>query len=277
MKLYCATSNPGKLREFQLAAGAGWEFVPLTGIPPCEETGETFADNAVQKAAYYSRHVRGLLFAEDSGLEVNALGGAPGVRSARFAGIGASDADNNRLLIEKLRGVSDRSARYVCVIAVAEAGNVLRTFRGEVAGKIIDEPRGTDGFGYDPYFFLPSIRSHVRRSRPGAEVAGEPSWACGCGDAGVAQAVVRRLIESFVFIVVKSRACPTPTTAYSAAVRNAGACGRRHRVKKPHATHGGSLAFGGASGRLLTDCGHIRRHTRCDKPTQEPGMPGVPS
>ena len=155
MRLYCATSNPGKLREFQLAAGAGWEFVPLTGIPPCEETGETFEENALQKAVHYSRHAPGLLFAEDSGLEVDALGGAPGVRSARFAGDGASDADNNRLLIEMLRGVSDRSARYVCVIAVAKAGNVLRTFRGEVAGKIIDEPCGENGFGYDPYFYYP--------------------------------------------------------------------------------------------------------------------------
>jgi XTP/dITP diphosphohydrolase len=153
LKLYCATSNPGKLREFALAAGPGWEFTPLTGIQPCEETGATFEENAIQKAVYYSHHAPGLLFAEDSGLEVDALGGAPGVRSARFAGEGASDADNNRLLIEKLRGVSDRSARYVCAIALAESGNPLLTFRGEVAGRIIDEPRGTNGFGYDPYFF----------------------------------------------------------------------------------------------------------------------------
>jgi XTP/dITP diphosphohydrolase len=153
VRLYCATSNPGKLREFRLAAGQGWELVPLTGIPPCEETGGTFEENAIQKAVYYSRHAPGLLFADDSGLEVDALGGAPGVRSASFAGEGSGDADNNRALIEKLRGVSDRSARYVCVIALAKAGNVLQTFRGEVAGKIIDEPRGTNGFGYDPYFY----------------------------------------------------------------------------------------------------------------------------
>ena len=153
MKLYCATSNPGKLREFQLAAGAGWEIEPLTRIPPCEETGQTFEENARQKAVYYSRHAPGLLFAEDSGLEVDALGGAPGVRSARFAGEGASDADNNRLLIEKLQGASDRSARYVCVIALAKEDRILQTFRGEVAGKIVDEPRGVNGFGYDPYFF----------------------------------------------------------------------------------------------------------------------------
>jgi XTP/dITP diphosphohydrolase len=150
--LYCATTNPGKLREFRLAAGAGLEIVPLTGIPPCEETGESFEENAIQKATYYSRHAAGLMFAEDSGLEVNALGGAPGVRSARFAGEGASDADNNRLLTEKLRGVGDRSARYCCAIALAQEGRALQTFRGEVAGEIIDDPRGTNGFGYDPYF-----------------------------------------------------------------------------------------------------------------------------
>ena len=153
MKLYCATSNPGKLREFGLAAGRDWEFVPVAGIPACEETGDSFEENAVQKAIYYSRHAPGLLFAEDSGLEVDALQGAPGVRSARFAGEGADDEDNNRALMEKLRGISDRSARYVCVIALAEAGKELRTFRGEVAGKIVDEPRGANGFGYDPYFY----------------------------------------------------------------------------------------------------------------------------
>ena len=153
MRLYCATSNPGKLREFSLVAGQDWEFVPLAGIPPCEETGETFEENAVRKAVHYSRHAPGLLFAEDSGLEVDALGGAPGVRSARFAGDGASDADNSRVLIEKLIGVSNRSARYVSVIALAEAGRELRTFHGEVAGKIVDAPQGMNGFGYDPHFY----------------------------------------------------------------------------------------------------------------------------
>jgi XTP/dITP diphosphohydrolase len=148
--LYCATSNPGKLREFQLA---GLEIVPLAGITPCRETGETFEENAIEKAVYYSRRAPGLLFAEDSGLEVDALAGAPGVRSARFAGDAASDEDNNRLLIERLRASGDRSARYVCVVALAEAGAAVRTFRGEVAGEIIDEARGKNGFGYDPHFY----------------------------------------------------------------------------------------------------------------------------
>jgi XTP/dITP diphosphohydrolase len=155
VKLYCATSNPGKLREFRLAAGEGWEFQPLTGVPPCEETGKTFEENAVQKALHYSRHARGLLFAEDSGIEVDALHGAPGVHSARFAGEGATDAENNRLLVERLRGESNRAARYVCVIALARGGEPIRTFRGEVEGVIVDEPRGKNGFGYDPHFFYP--------------------------------------------------------------------------------------------------------------------------
>lgn len=153
MKLYCATGNPGKLREFRLAAGPDFELVALTGISPCEETGSTFEENAVEKALYYSRHAQGLLFAEDSGLEVDALGGAPGVRSARFAGEGASDEDNNRLLLDKLKDLRNRSARYVCAIALAQAGEALATFRGQVEGRIVDEPRGTNGFGYDPYFF----------------------------------------------------------------------------------------------------------------------------
>jgi XTP/dITP diphosphohydrolase len=166
VRLYCATSNPGKLREFRLAAGAGWEFVPLGGVPPCEETGETFEDNAIEKAIYYSRHAPGLLFAEDSGLEVDALGGAPGVRSARFAGEGAGDDANNRLLIERLRGAPNRSARYVCVIALARDGKPLRTFRGEVDGRITDEPRGANGFGYDPYFFYPPFGTTFAEAAP---------------------------------------------------------------------------------------------------------------
>ena len=159
MTLWCATSNPGKLREFRLAAerlGQGqWRIVPLTGVPPCEETGRTFEENAIQKALYYSQHAADTLFAEDSGLEVDALHGAPGVHSARFAGPGATDAGNNRLLIARLRGEPNRAARYVCAIALARQGELLGTFRGEVEGQIVDEPRGENGFGYDPHFFYP--------------------------------------------------------------------------------------------------------------------------
>ena len=160
MKLYCATTNAGKLREFRLAVerfGKGRLDVDplagLAGIPPCEETGATFEENAAQKAVYYSLHAPGPLFADDSGLEVRALGGAPGVISARFAGEGANDEANNRLLLKKLVGVEDRAAQFVCVIALAERGRLIRTFRGIVEGRIIDEARGPNGFGYDPLFF----------------------------------------------------------------------------------------------------------------------------
>ncbi len=162
MTLYCATSNPGKLAEFRMAVerfGGGAlrvERLPgLAEIPPCAEAGLTFAENAAQKAVYYSRYAPGLLFADDSGLEVDALGGAPGVLSARFAGEGATDEANNRLLLARLAGVEDRAARFVCVITLAEGGRLVETFRGVVEGRILHEPRGANGFGYDPLFFYP--------------------------------------------------------------------------------------------------------------------------
>ena len=164
MILYCATTNPGKLAEFRLAiekfGGGSTQIEPvadLAGIPACEENGATFEENAAEKAIYYSRHAPGVLFADDSGLEVRALGGAPGVYSARFAGPGATDELNNRLLLEKLEGVEDRGAQFVCVVALAEKGRLLRTFRGVVEGRILAEPRGAHGFGYDPLFYYPAF------------------------------------------------------------------------------------------------------------------------
>lgn len=160
MKVYCATTNPGKLREFRLAAETyapgRFEIVSLPDvkdIEPPDETGDTFEANAAEKAMFYSTHAPGLLFADDSGLEVDALNGAPGVLSARFAGEGATDEDNNRLLVARLRDKPDRTGRFVCVIALAQAGRLIRTFRGAVEGRIIDEPRGPNGFGYDPLFY----------------------------------------------------------------------------------------------------------------------------
>jgi XTP/dITP diphosphohydrolase len=165
VKLYCATGNRGKLREFQEAAerlapsGISIEPLPgLAGISPCAETGATFEENAIQKAVYYSAYAPGMLFADDSGLEVDVLGGAPGVRSARFAGPQATDESNNRLLLEKLRGVKDRTARFVCVIVLAEKGRTLGTFRGVAEGVIVDTASGANGFGYDPYFFYSPLR-----------------------------------------------------------------------------------------------------------------------
>jgi XTP/dITP diphosphohydrolase len=158
LRLYCATTNPGKLREFRLAFEGKFEVETLPGlgdIPPPEETGATFEENAIQKALYYSKYVDEYLFVDDSGLEVAALNGAPGVYSARFAGPEADDAANNRLLLERMQGVRDRAAKFVCVVALGRAGQLIRTFRGEVEGRIVDEPRGRNGFGYDPLFFYP--------------------------------------------------------------------------------------------------------------------------
>lgn len=155
MKLYCATTNPGKLREFRQAYAA-IEPVPGMGrIAPPAEDGVTFEANAALKAVYYSRHVEGPVFADDSGLEVEALGGEPGVRSARYAGEGAGDEANNRLLLARLAGVADRRARFVCAIALARGGALAATVRGEVEGVLLEAPRGANGFGYDPLFYYP--------------------------------------------------------------------------------------------------------------------------
>ncbi len=161
MKLYCATGNAGKLREFRHAAeGLDFELVSLPdykALPEAEETGRTFQENAVLKARHYGPHAPGPLFADDSGLEVDALAGAPGVYSARFAGPGATDEQNNALLLEKLHGIQDRRARFVCVIALVDGAQLIGTFRGAVEGEILGAPRGTHGFGYDPLFYCPAL------------------------------------------------------------------------------------------------------------------------
>lgn len=154
MILRCATSNPGKLREFRLDH-PDVEIQPLgdlRSIPPCEEDGDTFEANAIKKALYYSQFTADPIFADDSGLVVDALRGEPGVRSARYSTEG-DDLANNRLLIANLQGVENRTARFVCVIALACQGRLLGTYRGSIEGRIVDEARGTNGFGYDPHFF----------------------------------------------------------------------------------------------------------------------------
>jgi XTP/dITP diphosphohydrolase len=157
--VYCATSNAGKLREFHLAAQAFCidilELPGLAQLTPCEENAHTFEENAILKAAYYGKHAPGLLFADDSGLEVDALDGAPGVISARYAGPGATDTLNNALVLRNMRGRQDRRARFVCVIALSNRGELVRTFRGVVEGELLDTPRGAEGFGYDPLFYYP--------------------------------------------------------------------------------------------------------------------------
>ncbi len=158
MKLFVATSNAGKIREF-LRAGLDAELLPgLREIAVPEESGATFEENAAQKALHYSQFTSGVVLAEDSGLEVDALGGEPGVYSARFAaraGAGEGDAANNRHLLARMAGQRERRARYVAVIALAQEGRLLRTFRGTVEGEILAEPRGEGGFGYDPLFYYP--------------------------------------------------------------------------------------------------------------------------
>jgi XTP/dITP diphosphohydrolase len=164
VRLFLASSNPSKLKEFRaLAANAGakvlndLQLLPhFSQLPAFEESAPTFAENAAGKALHYSR-ISGLpVIADDSGLVVNALDGAPGVRSARYAGPNASSAERIDKLLAAMhaRGSKDRRARFVCVIALAVPGRVVAVFSDEVAGEILENPRGTGGFGYDPVFFF---------------------------------------------------------------------------------------------------------------------------
>ncbi len=174
--LFLASSNPGKLREFAAAAavrGITVEALPeISAMAACVEDGTTFEENARKKAVYYGSKTAGWVFADDSGICVDALDGAPGIYSARFAGPCATDEQNNRRLLAEIHeaerrsskfetrnsGVAtERAAHYVCVIALAHAGRVVTTVEGRADGIIIDEARGTGGFGYDPYFFYPPL------------------------------------------------------------------------------------------------------------------------
>ena len=178
--IYIATSNPGKLRDFAAAASQHLILSPLPGIkeiPAPAEDEPTFEGNARLKAIYYSNHVPGeIVIADDSGLEVDALHGAPGVRSARFAEDHnfhaiepltaqpfsaqpfSTDQRNNLYLLSILTGVplTERSARYHCVLAAARNGHILAIGHGAVEGEILSTPRGANGFGYDPLFYLPN-------------------------------------------------------------------------------------------------------------------------
>jgi XTP/dITP diphosphohydrolase len=174
IRLYVATTSQGKLRDFRTAARAWGAIIePLPGlgqIPAPEENGATFEANAALKAIYYSKQLTGeTILADDSGLEVDALSGAPGVRSARFAAdaglVDSPDANdntdvwNNMLLLQRMAGIAAplRTARYRCVLACAKNGALYQTAEGSVEGLILDAPRGTGGFGYDPLFYLPQL------------------------------------------------------------------------------------------------------------------------
>lgn len=173
MRIYLATSNPGKLRDFSALAMGGeiqLKLLPAEALQPAPaETGATFEENARIKAMEYSRRIPGeLVLADDSGLEVDALGGAPGVHSARYAALeevaagpheNSADQTNNARLLRELDHVPDerRTGRFACVLALARDGNVLAISRGTVEGLILREERGSGGFGYDPLFFVPEL------------------------------------------------------------------------------------------------------------------------
>jgi XTP/dITP diphosphohydrolase len=164
MQLLIATTNAGKIREFREMLGqSDLSIVDLSTLPhvsAVEETGHTFRANASLKASYYAKAFNMHTVADDSGLEVDALGGSPGVESARWAELnnaGKGDADNNALLLRQLADVPDdrRTGRFVCVLALADPqGRILLTARDTVEGRVIREARGSNGFGYDPLFFV---------------------------------------------------------------------------------------------------------------------------
>ena len=179
-KILIATSNPGKLRDFAGAAAAHdveIAAIPnLAALPVVVEDGLTFDENARKKAEQYSLGVPGeIVLADHSGLEVDALNGAPGVHSARYAAEEPHKADentdddaNNARVLRELNGVpaEKRTGRFVCIIAAARNGQTLATFRGVAEGVILDHLRGTGGFGYDPMFYFPEIRKTFAELTP---------------------------------------------------------------------------------------------------------------
>lgn len=166
-----ATGNAGKVREIRdmtRSAALSWcGLDQFPGVPAAVESGATFVENARLKALHYASATGLLTLADDSGLVVDALGGAPGVHSARFAGEPRSDLANNRKLVAALAGVpaAARSARFMCAMAFARPGEILLESSGSVEGRIIDEPRGNNGFGYDPHFLLPKL-NHTAAELP---------------------------------------------------------------------------------------------------------------
>jgi len=167
--IFVASSNPGKVAEFQLGVrlwqqqgkpSQPWTVEPIPEIfrlPACPEDAQTYSGNAQKKAIHYSRFTDGSVLADDSGLAVDALRGAPGIKSRRFAGPAATDADNNVKLLGLLSAVpaAKRTARFVCELALAQRGELRAQFRGVAEGLILSEPRGEGGFGYDPLFLDP--------------------------------------------------------------------------------------------------------------------------
>jgi XTP/dITP diphosphohydrolase len=176
LKLLIATTNPGKIREFrQMLGDQRFEWSDLSQHPPItppEEIGRTFQDNSALKAVYYARQLGIAALADDSGLEVDALDGKPGVHSARWAEMNAAgpgDQDNNRLLLRQLEGVpaDRRTARFVCSLTLADKdGQVLLTATDQIEGRILESERGTNGFGYDPLFLVESLGLTTAELKP---------------------------------------------------------------------------------------------------------------
>jgi len=163
IRLLLATSNPGKRDEYRAMAerkSVQIDLLPdFSSLPTFDESAPTFAENAAGKALHYSRLTDEKVMADDSGLVVPALGGAPGVHSSRYAGTGASDADRVHKLLGEMHGKKgeDRKAHFVCVIAVAQRGLALSVVSAFAEGVLLEEPRGTGGFGYDPIFYFPAL------------------------------------------------------------------------------------------------------------------------
>jgi len=171
-ELVIATTNKKKKRELAgLLNGLRVRILTLDDfakIPAVREDKKTFRENAVKKAVVLSRHTGRLTLAEDSGLEVKALGGAPGVRSARFAGPAKSDSANVAKLLRSLKGLplSKRQARFVCFAAIADNGRLIKVVNGSVSGLISLEPKGKSGFGYDPVFYYPPLKKNFAQLAP---------------------------------------------------------------------------------------------------------------
>jgi len=170
MQVIIATTNPGKYRELHEGlAELGWEILPLINFPVTmpPETGTTFEDNALFKAAYVAQKTALPALADDSGLIVDALGGEPGIYSARYGGR-TSDRERNVYLLERLRGVplEERTARFVAVLTLAYPDGHVESYRGEVEGLILEAPRGDNGFGYDPLFYLPELEKTFAEMTP---------------------------------------------------------------------------------------------------------------
>jgi XTP/dITP diphosphohydrolase len=197
LKLLIASANQGKVAEYRdLLDGLACDLVSLRDVGidgDIDETGSTYEKNARLKAAECAARSGLLTLADDSGLEVEALGGEPGVRSARYAGEDATDAQRVAYLLEKLRGVpaENRDARFVCVIAIATPDGEVTLCRGECPGSIVLEPRGERGFGYDPAFLLPDLGLTMAQLPP--EIKNRLSHRGRA--AGIARQALRRFID----------------------------------------------------------------------------------